>query len=90
MWSYFGDRLYKPYLYAFGQYIVEVSNFIPMLMAFWYTAPMDAGAEGNGGGAELNLNASTSTSYALCMRQDNATKLTDDVLDPNGNNPVVC
>ena len=62
--------MHKPYLYAFGQYAAEISNLAPILMVFFFTAPMDKGTEK--GQLESTLNSSTSfaSSMPLCVNED--------------------
>ena len=75
--------MYKPYLYAFGQYIVEISNIIPILMSFRYTASMDTEQNNAISTHSDDYDSAFSSSYELCtLQQQTSANVTADSLDP--------
>ena len=79
--------MYKPYLHALGIYLLELSNAIPILLAYCYTVPMD---DGKGATAET-VNASMTASAPLCLLHANDSSINDVTLgiDDAENGPEV-
>ena len=58
--------MHKLHLYAFGQYVVEMANIVPIVMVFCYAAPMVTTT-----GEDQLESISNSSSMPLCVPEDN-------------------
>jgi MFS family permease len=79
-WSYYGDKVHKPHLYAVGIYTLALSNSICIIMNFGYTVPMDLNYDTLEGSDQIALPSENSSHpYMLCE-----TDVDPDVIEKDG------